>query len=106
MGEAKQRRTATAKLIAQFPACSLCGGERQSTTRDHIPPKALFDGSLRPDKLIVPACNICNGGTSTADLVASIISRWRFDADAQELADHSRLVARLRRQAPQVIELT
>lgn len=104
MGEARQRRTATDKLIQQFPNCSLCGGVRLSSTRDHIPPKALFDNSYRPDKLVMPACNTCNSGTSTADLIASIVSRFNFHADEQELRDSSRLVARLRRQRPEVIQ--
>jgi hypothetical protein len=104
MGEAKRKRSATAKLIERFPACSLCGGQRPSTTRDHIPPKAIFDNSHRPDKLVMPACNECNNGTSTADLVASIISRWNYNANHQELMDGSRLVARLRKQCPEVID--
>lgn len=103
MGEAKQKLTATARLIEQFPICSLCGGDRPSTTRDHIPPKAIFDNSHRPDKLVMPACDTCNGGTSTADLIASVVSRWNSDADSQELTDGSRLVARLRKQCPDVI---
>jgi hypothetical protein len=104
MGEAQIKKSATAKLIEQFPLCSLCGGLRPSTTRDHIPPKAIFDRSHRPDKLVMPACNECNGGTSTADLIASIICRWNYHADSQELADSSRLVARLRKQCPEVIK--
>ena len=103
MGEARRKKTATAKLIEQFPTCSLCGGQRLSTTRDHIPPKAIFDRSHRPDKLVMPACNECNGGTSTADLVASIICRWNYYADDQELADSSQLVARLRKQCSEII---
>jgi hypothetical protein len=104
MGEAKGKKSATARLIEQFPSCSLCGGHRPSTTRDHIPPKAIFDNSHRPDDLVMPACNECNGGTGTADLVASIISRWNYDADNQELSDSSRLVARLREQCPDVLQ--
>jgi len=103
MGEARRKKSATAKLIEQFPFCSLCGGQRPSTTLDHIPPKAIFDNSHRPDKLVVPACNECNGGTSTADLVASIICRWNYNADHRELMDGSRLIARLRKQCPEVI---
>jgi hypothetical protein len=104
MGEAKQKRTATERLTQQFPSCCLCGGARPSTTRDHIPPKALFDGSYRPDQLVMPACSTCNGGTCTADLIASIVSRFNFNADQQELRESSRLVARLRRERPDVIQ--
>jgi hypothetical protein len=104
MGEAKRKQSATAKLIEKFPVCSLCGGDRPSATRDHIPPKALFDNSYRPDKLVMPACQTCNSGTSTADLIASIVCRFNFFADQQERADSSRLVQRLRKQHPDVIK--
>jgi hypothetical protein len=103
MGEAKQRKTATQRLIEQFPLCALCGGSRPSSTREHVPPTALFERSHRPDDIVVPACDACNGGTSTADLVVSIVSRWRYDPDASEFMDHAKLVARLKRQAPAII---
>jgi hypothetical protein len=51
----------------------------------------------------MPACRECNGGTSTADLIASIICRWNYKASSQELFDGSRLVKRLRKQYPEVI---
>ncbi len=103
MGEGKQKKSATAKLISQFPICALCS-QRPSITRDHIPPKAIFDNSHRPDQLVVPACDVCNRGTSTADLIASIMSRWNVDSHQQEQHDHSRLVPRLRKQCPEVIK--
>lgn len=66
-----------------------------------MPPKALFDGSHRPDKLIMPSCDPCNRGTSTADLVASIISRWTY---GQSSPDHPRLVKSIRSNHPDLIE--
>jgi hypothetical protein len=68
-----------------------------------MPPTALFDRSHRPNDLVMPACHACNSGTSTADLVVSIISRWNYDNTAQESFDHTRLVARVRKQAPELI---
>jgi hypothetical protein len=102
MGEAKLKKTATQRLLAQYPDCCFCGGTRPATTREHMPPKALFDSSHRPDKLVMPACGDCNRGTSTADLVASVVSRWAYNAAAQENEDHRRLVAQVRRQAPEL----
>ena len=96
MGEAKARRSATQKFIEQFPECCFCGGLRRATTREHMPPKSLFDSSHRPDRLVMPACAECNRGTSTADLTASIISRWGMDLAPQEHADHRRLVGQVR----------
>jgi hypothetical protein len=104
MGEAKRARSATAKLLEQHPYCCLCGGIRIATTREHVPPRALFDRSHRPDRLVVPACDDCNRGTSTADLVVSLVARWRFDEITDsEAYDHSRLAARLRKQAPEIL---
>jgi len=96
LGQAKQKVSATRKFIAEFPHCAFCAGSRPAVTREHMPPKALFDGSHRPDKLVMPACHECNRGTSTSDLVASIISRWNYHSNEPELADHHRLVARMK----------
>ena len=100
---ARVRLSATQKFIQRFPQCCFCAGKRPSATRDHMPPKALFDNSHRPDELVVPACIECNSGTSTADLIVSIMSRWSAENTVQELDDHHRLATRLRKQAPEII---
>jgi hypothetical protein len=99
MGEAARRRSATQRLIEVFPNCCFCGGLRRATTREHMPPKSLFDGSYRPDKLVMPACGPCNAGTRTADLTVAMVSRWYYDSGP----DHARLAARARRQAPELV---
>jgi hypothetical protein len=68
-----------------------------------MPPKALFDGSHRPDKLVMPACKECNGGTSTSDLVAAIVSRWNYNNNTSELRDHTKLVAQVRMHHPEIL---
>lgn len=45
--------------------CVLCG-VRSATTRDHVPPKGLFKG-LGVQQTTVPACAICNNGSSSYD---------------------------------------
>ncbi len=45
--------------------CAICG-EYEATTRDHVPPKAIFP-KPRPDLITIPACQICNNGTSDLD---------------------------------------
>jgi hypothetical protein len=50
MGEERRKRSTTQKFIQQFPQCCFCGGQRPSMTREHMPPKSLFDNSHRPDK--------------------------------------------------------
>ena len=91
-------------LIAEFPDCYFCGGLRRSASREHMPPKSLFDNAYRPDKLVMPACDACNRSTSTADLAAAIISRWNYTAHTQSFLDHGRLVARARTQAPDLLD--
>src|ERR1700733_10107082 len=102
MGEARQKLSATAKLIEKFPICAFCGGSKATTTREHMPPKALFDNSHRPDRLVMPACSECNRGTATSDLIAAMISRWDFYANFQSNTDHSKLSNQIKRQAPEV----
>jgi hypothetical protein len=104
VGEAKLKLSATQKFIAEYPLCCFCAGLRAATTREHMPPKSLFDNSHRPDKLVMPACGECNNGTSTADLVAALVSRWSAENTEQELADHTRLAARMKKQAPALVE--
>ncbi len=104
MGEKKR---ATQRLLEKFPYCCLCGGSVKAETREHIPPKALFDLSHRPDQLVVPACNRCNSGTRTSDLVTAIIARWGWgltEPSAAERFDHGRLSKRIAYQAPEIIE--
>jgi hypothetical protein len=106
VGEAKLKKSATQKFVEQFPLCSLCGGERASTTREHMPPKSLFDQSHRPDKLVMPACAVCNGGTSKADLTAAMVSRWNYNSPHQEREDHSRLANQVRILAEKLRAIT
>ena len=104
MGEASRARSATQRFIEQFPKCCFCGGVEAATTREHMPQKSLFDGSHRPDRLVMPACDRCNRETSTADLAASLVSRWGDSGAPQHRKDHSRLAARLRRQAQELAD--
>jgi hypothetical protein len=104
MGEAKlkerRKKSATQKLIAEFPVCCFCGGARSSATREHMPPISLFDRSHRPDGLVMPACSECNNGSSTADLAVALISRWNSASTPQEQKDHARFAKRVLIQAP------
>jgi hypothetical protein len=104
MGEAALKRSATARFIQEYPMCCVCAGSRAATTREHMPPKALFDGKQRPDKLVMPSCAECNKGTSTADLVASVLARHRYHLTTAEADDHRKLAARLRHQAPLIVQ--
>jgi hypothetical protein len=103
LGEAKRRLSTTARFIAEHPLCCLCGGERAADTREHMPPKSLFDSSLRPNRLVMPACSSCNRGTSTSDLTASLVSRWDYSVSSQSNIDHAKLARQVRIQAPELL---
>jgi hypothetical protein len=62
MGEAKRRKEQFRKTL---PTCVFCG-VRTATTRDHVPPKALFVPP-RPPLIAVPACEFCNNGMSAQE---------------------------------------
>ena len=47
------------------PICTYCG-ERDGTTRDHVPPKGLF-GKPRPNLVTVPCCEPCRTSQSLDD---------------------------------------
>jgi hypothetical protein len=105
MGEAKRKLSATQAFIEKYPDCCFCGGLRRATTREHMPPRALFDGSHRPDDLVMPACQECNSRTSTADAIVSILSRWKHaDMTEIEKKDHKRLAKGIRNSHPKIVE--
>jgi 5-methylcytosine-specific restriction endonuclease McrA len=103
MSQAKSNKSATQRFLKNHPFCCFCGEDIAAETREHMPPKSLFDGSHRPDKLVMPACKKCNSGTSTSDLVTSIVSRWRYETTDQQHLDHAKLVARLKKEAPEIV---
>jgi hypothetical protein len=105
MGDAKRKRSATQVFIETFPQCCFCGGIRPATTREHMPPKALFDRSHRQDDLVMPSCKECNSQTSTADAVVSILSRWKTsDMSEAEKEDHKKLADGLKRSHPEIVD--
>lgn len=80
MGEAKRKRTTTAKFLEKHPKCCFCGGEKDATTRDHVPPIAVFTNRQRPDGLVFPACYDCNQSSKKDEYVATMMSRLYPDA--------------------------
>ena len=72
MGE-RSRKWRT--FFAQHPRCVFCGGARQAQTIEHYPPKAMFKKKLWPEGYEFPACDECNPGSRTDDLIVSILAR-------------------------------
>lgn len=68
-----------------------------------MPPKALFDNSFPPDKLVMPSCIECNKRTSTADLTVATASRWAYDNTTKEQLDHRKPAQQVKKQAPHLI---
>lgn len=58
-------KTQFGKRILESKVCVLCG-EREATTKEHVPPQALFTTKPR-DYLLVPACGHCNHSTKLDD---------------------------------------
>lgn len=50
----------------------------------------------------MPACDECNRGTSTADLIASIVSRWNYNSNQIEIEDHRKLIGQARMHHPEI----
>lgn len=48
-----------------LPACCYCG--REATTREHVPPKAIFTKPLPSDLITIPCCIKCNTDGSVND---------------------------------------
>jgi len=46
--------------------CVFCG-VAEGSTRDHVPPRALFSSPRPPNSITVPSCSACNRGTSEDD---------------------------------------
>jgi hypothetical protein len=58
-------RTHFGDITRESDTCVICG-EREATTREHIPPQALF--IEKPlEYLVVPCCEVCNNSTKLDD---------------------------------------
>lgn len=52
--------------MSELELCAICG-ERPATTRDHVPPAAIFPKPRPSDLVTVPCCLPCNNGASPFD---------------------------------------
>lgn len=76
----KHARAMRAAFFAEHPYCIFCGGATPATTKEHCPPRALFQNRHAPDGYVFPACELCNHGTSDDDLLISVLGRMNpFD---------------------------
>ena len=72
MGEKKNRRET---FLLAHPVCVFCGGGAKATTKEHCPPRSMFQGRQWPEGFEFPACDSCNHGTSDQDLLVAMLAR-------------------------------
>jgi hypothetical protein len=65
--------TSLPAFLERHPRCCFCGD--QATTRDHIPPKAVFAGKVWPEGYEFPGCLSCNNGSSQIDQIFALLAR-------------------------------
>lgn len=73
LGEARRKSQKLSDMVAAEPRCIYCASA--PATIEHMPPLSMFKGRSRPNGLEFAACESCNNGTNTADLVAGFMSR-------------------------------
>lgn len=71
----KEARRNAAAFFRQHPVCIFCGGRAPATTKEHCPPRALFQNKEWPEGFVFPACERCNHGTNQYDVVAAFLAR-------------------------------
>lgn len=59
------KATTPKKIRRPPPICIYCG--KSASTRDHVPPQAIFVELRRPDLITVPSCETCNNEASRFD---------------------------------------
>lgn len=73
MGEARQRSLTRQQILVSEPRCIYCA--RSSETLEHMPPRSLFRGKLRPHGYEFAACEACNECTRVSDALVGILAR-------------------------------
>lgn len=81
-------------------ACAYCGG--RSSTVDHMPPIAAFDGRQRPNQLTFPCCRECNEATREIDLIISWLVRTYPNSPPEYAHEGAELLHQVRRRFPEV----
>jgi hypothetical protein len=96
-----QSRIKLQELISAHPYCIFCGGSRPTETREHCPPRSLFQNRHWPEGFEFPACKICNGGSSNDDLIVAFMARMDPVANSGDADGKVKgLMAQLVRQEP------
>lgn len=104
-GRPRVRGNLRERVLPPGAMCVYCGGVNPATSIDHAPPKAMFDGKIRPEGLEVPACKPCHDSLRAIDLLTSMIG-WSFpDGETpRERATAERLITGVGNNIPGALE--
>jgi hypothetical protein len=104
MGQAKQKVLSQAALLEANPFCIYCGGRNPATTIDHLPPRIMFRGKLRPRQFEFPCCAPCNKGTKDTDQLIAWIGRTYPDPVTEsDKTDVQKILRGLKNNMPDVL---
>jgi hypothetical protein len=70
VGEAKSKKE---RFLKAHPICCFCGGGVPATTVDHVPSRACFFGRAYPEGFEFPACQQCNGQSSSDEQAFALL---------------------------------
>lgn len=105
MGEAKRRGKLRDRVLAANPYCIYCGGSTVASQVDHMPPRTMFEGRLRPQGLEFSACMSCNQGSRNFELAASLLSRIYPDPASEQAMDEVRgLFRKVKQRQPAILD--
>lgn len=68
-------------FISQHPFCCFCGGQKNTESRDEVPPRTLFFERQWPEGYRFPSCHECNQSSRLIDQALGLIGRLSY-ADA------------------------
>lgn len=87
---------------ALHPRCCFCAGERPTTSRDHQPGRVFFRNKRFPDKIDVPACDVCQSASRRAEAALSLLVLPSDHSD-RDFEDWQRRVSYARKHYPEFL---
>ena len=71
----RQARANRAAFFKEQPYCIFCGGGTEASTKEHCPPRAMFQNKEWPEGFEFAACEQCNHGTGSDDVLTAFLAR-------------------------------
>lgn len=101
----KQARLNSEEYFTKNPFCIFCGGTTRANTREHCPPRALFQLRNWPEGFEFPSCLSCNAGTADDDVLVSLLGRMDPFAHSGDLDGKvSGLIKNANKQYPDLLQ--